>query len=103
MKFISRTTNAREAASRWHEEYSGGTSWQQSEKRAIWVQLLALKDPTPEQVDTVIGNTSWTDVRCDECKRHVEVAVRLGDEPDYDSATATICLDCLHKALELGQ
>lgn len=56
---------------------------------------------TAEDIASIIGNSSWTDIQCDECNCLVKAAVQLGHEPDYDSATAMICFDCLEKALAL--
>jgi len=39
--------------------------------------------------------------RCDECKKYYNNVVELGEEPDYDSATARICGECLRKAAAL--
>lgn len=38
---------------------------------------------------------------CDECSEKVNIAIQLGEEPDYESATAIICESCLNKAKEL--
>lgn len=49
-------------------------------------------------VDTIIGNTSWTDLICDECKRDSDALVHVGSEPDYDSRSANLCPACLARA-----
>jgi len=69
-------------------------------KEQTYYDLASLgNSPEPEDVNMVIGNDSWTDLRCDECNAHVEEVMRVGDEPDYESATAHICKPCLVKAL----
>ena len=57
--------------------------------------------PNPDDVDAVIGNSSWTDVKCNECNQYGGPVVTLGEEYDYESATASICEPCLRKALAL--
>jgi hypothetical protein len=70
----------------------------------IYDRLVALKgNGTPEEIEKIVGNTSWTDISCDECGRNVEVAVTVGEEEDYDTRTARVCLDCLNKAVRLAR
>lgn len=66
------------------------------------LQKLDLKTCPPEAVDEAFGNSSWTRMQCDECGAHVDWVVELGQEPDYESATACICRSCLNKALLLS-
>ena len=54
------------------------------------------------EIETVAGKPlleAW----CDECGTEVATAVRLGQEPDEASATATVCLDCLRKAVAMAE
>jgi hypothetical protein len=94
------------AAERWREQYLGpvGGRWiPQPEKKAIHEALVALgPSPEPADVARVIGNDSWTDPgACDGCGKKVTAAVRVGDEPDYESSTAALCRGCLREALSL--
>lgn len=107
MKLICDRTGVRDVARRWDEQYkhydsdakvaSGKTF------SAISKELHAL-DPesaTADDVAKIIGNRTWAGVYwCDECKGQVKVAMQVGAEPDYESATATVCGPCLRKALE---
>ena len=56
---------------------------------------------TEDEIEKIIGNRSWTRNKCDECQKDQETTVLLGEEPDYESATAQICLECLKKAVAL--
>jgi predicted Fe-S protein YdhL (DUF1289 family) len=57
---------------------------------------------TVEDVALVMGNRSWACQQpCDECGEYSWSCVELGEEPDYESCTATICEGCLRKALAL--
>jgi len=38
---------------------------------------------------------------CSACKKLVCDAVEVGEEPDYESQTATLCHDCLREAVSL--
>lgn len=62
---------------------------------------LDLDNCSSEDMDSILGNSSWTRMKCDECGRKVEAFVTLGEEPDYESSTASICKECLTKALSL--
>ncbi len=42
-----------------------------------------------------------TKCNCNECGKNADIVVQLGQEPDYESATANICLDCLKRAVEI--
>lgn len=38
---------------------------------------------------------------CDECSESVNAVVSLGEDPDTESRTACICVDCLKDAMYL--
>lgn len=63
--------------------------------------LKAEKPLTEQRAIEILGGTSWTSLKCDECNREVQAVVQLGQEPDYESATACICVDCLSEAVKL--
>lgn len=98
MLLITRKSKANEAAKRWAKQYPPDR-W--PDKQDILRQLVELGDNCdPDEVDKIIGNSSWTQTKCDECKSDEGVdVVQLGEEPDYESSTATICKSCLRKAL----
>lgn len=102
MIIVSRTTRAKVIAKKWYNQYNGDSrlGWKYGEdKRVIYENLLALGDnPHPDDVDRIIGNSSWTDCRCSECRKYVECTIMVGEEPDYESETAYLCFPCLEKA-----
>ena len=53
---------------------------------------------TPEMIEAIIGNGSWTRLTCDECKKDVDAILTVGDAPDYESNTASLCRKCVEKA-----
>lgn len=111
MRLITRLSEAAKVENRWYQTYAKTEStWESASvwtsdkrtKRQIHEILLSLgNSPSADDVNAAIGNTSWTDCRCDECGKQVEQLVQLGQEPDYESATANICFPCLKKAVKL--
>ena len=53
-------------------------------------------------VTAIIGNDSWTSLKCDECGKYVDAVVQVGEEPDYESYSAKLCKPCVYKALTLA-
>jgi hypothetical protein len=76
-----------------------------NEYRMIWEKLKALGDrPSPEAVNEVVGNNSWTTVFCESHMEFVDEAIKLSSldpftEEEYKKFI--ICKDCLQKALSL--
>lgn len=108
MKLLTERTGVRDVAQRWDDAYShhssnyklvSGVSIAEASRK---LHALDPEKATAADVATIIGNTSWVgSSKCNECKQEVAAAVEVGDEPDYDSATATMCLPCLRKAVAL--
>lgn len=102
---------ALKAAERWKKAYyreeegwwgrtMRGVFCLSSNSEKTYRALVALGSaPTPEQVDEVIGNSSWTDTDCDQCGSSREPVVTVGDEEDFDSSTSTLCRGCVEAAL----
>lgn len=92
---------ANRAAESWKNQYCPTGVWKQgSSNEAVFKELLALGDtPPPEQVDSVIGNRSWTMLKCYEYDTEVDAVIILGNA-EYEKETY-ICKNCLHKAVKL--
>lgn len=92
--------DVKRVAAAWKEQYKHGQKWGEclgGSAHTVYKRLLAL-DPataTREDIETIIGNDSWTKFTCDGCSGEVELAVRVGMAPDYDSSTATLCAECV--------
>ena len=101
---ITRHGRAAEAAGLWRRQY-GAASAKSDGKEKIALALEALGSaPEPSDVDAAIGNDSWTNVMCDGCdQRRLMVAVQVGQEPDYESSTAVLCVACLRAALSIAE
>lgn len=69
-------------------------------KKEIAEELDALdKDKASAQdVAAIIGNESWTRLKCNECGSEPEAVLRVGEEPDYESQTACLCKTCVKAA-----
>ena len=100
MKVINVRALIREVAAAWRAQYKGaGDGGKQSIQRTL--DALDGATATAVEVASIIGNESWTEVpRCDECGEARPVVVRLGQEPDYESRTAHICVPCLRAAIK---
>ncbi len=72
------------------------------DKEETYQRLLALGDsPSPDDVDGIIGNETWTHEYCDGCKGYVSESVCVGQVPDYESSTATLCRACVFDAVKV--
>lgn len=100
MNKITRQILANEVLIRWRSQYP---STDNEEKMQIFQNLKELGlYPDPDEVDRIIGNDYWTCVGlCHECDKERNALVSVGEEPDYESCTARICISCLKAALEL--
>lgn len=110
MRRITRQGMANDAARRWHEQYHKNGDVP-GDKGEIYRALVALgPTPNPDNVDRVIGNGSWTSTRiCGECRREGETPqlttddrFEVGEEPDYESSTAYLCLRHVRELAKLA-
>jgi hypothetical protein len=93
VRIETKATKAAEALSAWREQYEG--KWHlYTFAREVEEKLAALGDsPTPEQVNEVIGNTGWTDVRCTECLKYHDAVVVVVLNDDAEVHLCRLCLD----------
>lgn len=82
-----------------YRRYSGSNAPFYTKERFDRISSLNPSTCTVEQFNTALGNTSWTDLKCDECGNNVDMLVQVGQEPDYESSTANVCVKCLRKAV----
>ena len=98
MRLITRQSKANQAAKLWEMQYRHMFD-AYPEKLDILKQIESLGiNPQPDDIDCVIGNGSWTRTKCYECGEENVDVVEIGEEPDYDTYTTSICLNCLDKA-----
>ena len=101
MHIITKRDAIKNAIKSFRESYGEGSWGADSRGRLIGSELAALdaETVTTEEVNQIIGNASWTHLCCDECGSTVEdVIIEVGQEPDYESATARLCTSCVIKA-----
>jgi DNA-directed RNA polymerase subunit RPC12/RpoP len=115
MKLITKREVIRDVAKRWREQYEPFKEERPlfsvrngiqicKTKREIADELDSLDKETASDadVDAIIGNEYWTSMKCDECGQEVDVLIRVGQEPDYGSHTAYLCMPCIRKAFDLS-
>lgn len=95
MKKITRETLAASAAARWREQYRYRAQDRHQQTGRALKKLGQC--PTPDDVDEVIGNDSWTQVpTCSECRKDpTDFVVEVGEKEDYESRTAFLCGACI--------
>lgn len=102
MKVETLRDQVRTVADRWANVYGRGSYRQDKIDILAKLRTLDVETATAEDVAAIIGNGSWVcQRRCHECNIDTYDAVELGEPPDYESATATICRSCLVAALDL--
>lgn len=101
MKLITRQSLVRDVLVRWNDQYKEPNA-NQAGIRDRLATLLEYDTATPDEVDAIIGNFTWTRTVCDGCGAINRTVIQLGEEPDYESSTATICVPCLGAAVALA-
>lgn len=98
MTAVTLRTMVQSVAERWRRQYApfGG---QYPKSLSTYEKLSALDASvaTPEEVEAIIGNRSWTRVECDGCGRNVGAAVEI----ERYEQSLTLCADCLTRAASL--
>ncbi len=111
MKLLDERTQVREVARRWKDQYFQYGKWYLWSNRPasyaedMYKRLCALDVETATAADVErCGLRGWISPQpCHECRYEGWDVVQLGEEPDYDSATARVCRSCLEKALRLAR
>ena len=103
MKVITKQDRIRDAIASFRKMWGNGSYGADQRGVAVGFELglLNADKATAEDVNTLIGNASWTRLECDECKKDSEAVIEIGDKPNYESNTAYICVDCIRDAFEL--
>lgn len=104
MELLNERNQVRTVASKWRKQYGSGSYGDDKRGRMVGNELDALDVETATAADVaeIVGNRSWVcKSTCHECGVETWDAVEVGEPPDYESSTATICVDCLRKALTL--
>jgi len=101
MKLLNERNQVKDAAARWKKQYAESLVKRDHD---IAEQLEAI-DPetaTASDVEAIVGNSDWARPQsCDECGASSWDVVRFGEEPDYGSSTAWVCVSCLRTAIAM--
>ena len=84
---------------RWKKQYYRGASWDYygEDKIEKYEQLVDLgSKKNPEDVDKIIGNSSWTRLICSHCNKDVDAVFIFGTDHD----ACYVCEDCVNIAVE---
>jgi hypothetical protein len=100
------TITPQSVADRWRDQYLNCGLFRLGDGRKpqeIEAELRALPaNATSQEIDAVMGNGSWTNLKCDDCgTRHLSVVVSVGEEPDDESRTVQLCVFCAQAAAAL--
>lgn len=100
-RLITQRDLIRALPANWREQYPDGGYHGHKHVQAL-LDALDLELATPEQVAAIIGNDSWTTLNCDGCDQRKPWIVQVGAAPDWESATARLCGQCLAEAVKAG-
>lgn len=99
MNLVTKQILIDEVCFRWAQQYYTNGEWRYGyDKEDIYHKLQSLGDKkTEESIAEVIGNSSWTQLICNECNRDSERVVVMSCE-EY---AFYLCLKCINKAGKL--
>jgi len=87
---------------RWYKEYVSRQGLLACDKQGVLDKLHALEKPLNEQeVNKIIGNSSWTYLKCDVCEKETDaiLCIKPLDYCPYENRGVRICNDCMVKGL----
>lgn len=97
MKLLTQKQLCDSILERWLSQYPL-SDYKSSDKHDIYKNLVSLGDnPNADDIDTVIGNRSWTNIWCGCCESRVNECVVF----TYYDSHLHICFDCLKVASSL--
>jgi len=94
-------------ATRWYDQYYNKSlnEWIYGKnKKEIYKNLKVLKKPVKaSDIDAIIGNSSWTEHKCQACDTTKEALIFLEGKyfNGYEGPNFLICKECLEKALNI--
>ena len=102
MRIVRQSEICQGVPDRWAKQYAkSATAWHGEITARL--SLLSPQDRTPDTIDAIIGNGTWTANFCDECGMDQSVSVHLGEEPDYEARYLNLCLSCLRDAAKMAE
>ncbi len=97
---IHRRDIIRSVPDRWDAQYPKAWAHADMVAKGKHLRVLDLEKATSADIERVIGNDSWTVMRCHECQQDRSPLVRIGEEPDCDANWVDVCPECLQKAVQ---
>ena len=99
MKILTVQELANTAKDCWKRQYFYDGSWKHgSDKKTVYENLVSLGEtPIPSQINEVIGNNSWTMLKCSVCNKEVDTVVVFS----IDDSSFYLCKKCLNKSTRL--
>ena len=95
MYLITSQSRADGATDRWKDQYQTYNGTDAAEKQQIGAVLAALgAHPRAEDVDAAIGNSTWTELHCQECHKACNQVIEVGDTQH----TVELCETCIRDA-----
>lgn len=99
MKLITKQDRINSVPERWLKQYPIKI-WGGGEKADIYKKLIDVKGNCSEQdICEIIGNNSWTVLRCSSCASEVEFIVEV--PVCWDDDSIELCEKCLSTAIGL--
>jgi len=102
MDVITERDRIKMVVKKWSLKYESGAYGQDKIEILKKLKNINLNTVSAKEVESIIGNSTWTDLICDECGEHVTKIVQVGEELNDESATARLCTACLRKAYYLA-
>jgi len=95
MKWLTKRARIEGILEAWEGQF--GSSPEKPSWRRVHDHLKQwdLSQVSEEDIIDLIGNESWTRLRCSECNSDVETALQVGSESDATRPCAFICPTCL--------
>ena len=100
MRILTKRDRILGVADKWHDQY-WNKHWAGSDKhdKLLALQALDLSTATEDDIEAIVGNRSWTRIKCDQCGKDVDAAVMIGGSDEY--GPDTICGTCIREAAKL--
>jgi hypothetical protein len=102
MEIITERLTILSVSDKWDRQYPVGRSDEKHFEIGRHLRVLDLNTATSDDLERIIGNRSWSATpKCSECGTQNVPVVEVGEEQDYESATAWLCKECVSKAFDL--
>ena len=106
MNILTKQDKANTVAERWKQSYKGREGrWYHTvsgDSKIKYKALIALgSNPSPEDITSTIGNSSWTRLTCDCCEQEVEIVVQFKGRAHDEYGDTELCKECVTKIAKL--